>query len=351
MTKTQEVREEQVNFLKNHLDPSLQEEKLLDFKEGYDNSNYNNDWTRYEDWKKNREANEKVKKRKWEAHVSFHEQLDDELVDKTGLDFGKNNNSLVFPDGNSDEELTSTLKKDTLGYDGLAFLFNDSNEDAIIGKIDENTLEEETRLLLKSDKTYSMHSENIKTIFLRPKNPVYWEVIDLTKENLHEYNKLKKMIYSNYHRILRIGEIKPAKIDFFQAIKMPKIRARKKIRKDTLWNTPKNFQDYFDSNCENLENNNENKDLKNFDLNIQLFITIQEEQYAFLLKMMTTFLLFHGTLASDYIEHFWLRLYKLAITGASDKEIKFALKWTTEERFILLDAVLEHLPNALPWSE
>ncbi|CAG8715695.1 18739_t:CDS:2, partial [Gigaspora margarita] len=65
MTKTQEVREEQVNFLKNHPDPS---------------------------------------------HVSFHEQLDDELVgeesSKTGLGFGKIDDSLVFPDGDSDEELT-----------------------------------------------------------------------------------------------------------------------------------------------------------------------------------------------------------------------------------------------------
>ncbi|CAG8805586.1 18314_t:CDS:1, partial [Gigaspora margarita] len=50
-------------------------------------------------------------------------------------------------------------------------------------------------------------------------------------------------------------------------------------------------------------------------------------------------------------ESLMLRLYKLAITGASDEEIKSALKWTIEERFILLDAILEHLPNALPWSE
>ncbi|RIB00610.1 hypothetical protein C2G38_2150799 [Gigaspora rosea] len=82
----------------------------------------------------------------------FHGQLDDELVgeesSKTGLGFDKND---VFLDSDSDEELTSTLEKDTLGYDGLVFLFNDSNEDAIIGKIDENTLEEETRLPLASD--------------------------------------------------------------------------------------------------------------------------------------------------------------------------------------------------------
>jgi len=50
-------------------------------------------------------------------------------------------------DNNSDgEELANTL-----GYDGLAFLFNDSNEDAIMGKIDENTLEEESKLPLASD--------------------------------------------------------------------------------------------------------------------------------------------------------------------------------------------------------
>ncbi|GBB83939.1 hypothetical protein RclHR1_01060003 [Rhizophagus clarus] len=36
----------------------------------------------------------------------------------------------------------------------------------------------------------------------------------------------------------------------------------------------------------------------------------------------------------------------------SDKDTtKSRLRWTIEEKFILLEAVLEHLPDSLPWSE
>ncbi|CAG8602570.1 6826_t:CDS:2, partial [Paraglomus occultum] len=110
MTRTQEVREEQTNFLKKHenprpsnffiefkyrrkstgqhdykqqLDKALQDdpnsEKLLDLRRKY-NDDYKNDWARYEDWKKNKKVNETVKKRKRNAHATFHAQLDDDLV-------------------------------------------------------------------------------------------------------------------------------------------------------------------------------------------------------------------------------------------------------------------------------
>ncbi|CAG8624238.1 2439_t:CDS:2, partial [Paraglomus occultum] len=60
-------------------------------------------------------------------------------------------------DNNSDgEELANTL-----GYDGLAFLFNDSNEDAIMEKIDENTLEEESKLPLASDNKFEIAFEGV----------------------------------------------------------------------------------------------------------------------------------------------------------------------------------------------
>ncbi|CAG8636314.1 17893_t:CDS:2 [Racocetra fulgida] len=50
-------------------------------------------------------------------------------------------------------------------------------------------------------------------------------------------------------------------------------------------------------------------------------------------------------------EKIW-QIVHCPIKPASDKkEIKSTLKWTIEERFILLEAVLEHLPNTLPWSE
>ncbi|CAG8554569.1 17408_t:CDS:2, partial [Cetraspora pellucida] len=68
-----------------------------------------------------------------------------------------------FNQVNSDDESTeetitckNNLKRKLVddelpGYDGLVFLFNDSNEDKIIEKIDENTLEEERKLPLASD--------------------------------------------------------------------------------------------------------------------------------------------------------------------------------------------------------
>ncbi|CAG8654636.1 10590_t:CDS:2 [Ambispora gerdemannii] len=64
---------------------------------------------------------------------------------------GQKQSKSISIDSDSDEELTDTLEQDTLGYDGLALLFNDSNEDVIMGKIDENTLEEENKLPLASD--------------------------------------------------------------------------------------------------------------------------------------------------------------------------------------------------------
>ncbi|RIB09583.1 hypothetical protein C2G38_2146486 [Gigaspora rosea] len=54
------------------------------------------------------------------------------------------------------------------GYDGLVFLFNDSNEYKITERIDENTLEEERKLPL-----------------VVITNPAYWGVLDLTRESLY----------------------------------------------------------------------------------------------------------------------------------------------------------------------
>ncbi|CAG8611469.1 1239_t:CDS:2, partial [Scutellospora calospora] len=68
-----------------------------------------------------------------------------------------------FNQVNSDDESTeeTTTHKNNLkrklvndklpDYDRLVFLFNDSNEDKIIEKIDENTLKEERKLLLAND--------------------------------------------------------------------------------------------------------------------------------------------------------------------------------------------------------
>ncbi|CAG8617319.1 4012_t:CDS:2, partial [Cetraspora pellucida] len=336
MTRLQEVREEQVNFLKNNPDPcplnffivfkyrrrlsayndyllrlnkALQEdptsEKLLDLKRSYDNSNYKKDWTQYKDWKKNREANV--------PHVSFHEQLDDELVgeesSKTGRDFDNNDDSLVFRDSDSDEELTSTLEKDTLGYDGLAFLFNDLNEVAIMGKIDENTLEEESKLPLASDNKDSSTfiCEDVLNAFRRYQNkisksrkvftPAYWGVLDLTRESLYE---CKEITENNLQQLSQ---------DFANHVKWKCEPA------------PINIQNYFDSRCEKLDNSDENK---YFDTNIQ-FLKINMHSFQGMLteeqlKMTSSFPLFNGIFTSNRIKHSWGEIHSLSNSDARNEK-------------------------------
>ncbi|CAG8765082.1 4949_t:CDS:2, partial [Dentiscutata heterogama] len=111
--RTHEVREEQKRFLKNskdsrpvnffkkfkyrskksgyldyglRLSESLQDnptsEKLLNLKKKWDANEYMDDWDWYEDEKSNRKADRKVKKRKRQAHIAFHENLDERLDGK-----------------------------------------------------------------------------------------------------------------------------------------------------------------------------------------------------------------------------------------------------------------------------
>ncbi|CAG8698143.1 9576_t:CDS:2, partial [Dentiscutata heterogama] len=130
--------------------------------------------------------------------------------------------------------------------------------------------------------------------------PAYWGVIDLTKESLHGCNELTE------------NDLQQLSQDFADHVKWKCELA------------PKNFQDYFDSNCENLENNNENKDLKHFDLNIQFLKSnmrffqkaLTEEQ----LKMTSAFPLFHGTLTSDHIEHSWGEIQVISSSDARNEK-------------------------------
>ncbi|RIA90668.1 hypothetical protein C1645_769362 [Glomus cerebriforme] len=108
--RTNEVRKEQKDFLKNSEDPrpanffmkfkyrskklgiqdyglrlseTLQDvpesEKLLKLKRRWEADDYGEDWNYYEDEKEKRKADRKVKKRKCKAHVAFHDDLDERL--------------------------------------------------------------------------------------------------------------------------------------------------------------------------------------------------------------------------------------------------------------------------------
>ncbi|CAG8626412.1 15465_t:CDS:2 [Acaulospora morrowiae] len=108
------------------------------------------------------QAGERIKKDK-----EVEEDEEDELND-----FNQVHSDDEFTEENKacKNNLKRKLGDDELpGYDGLVFLFNDSNEDKIIEKIDENTLEEDRKL---------------------PLDPAYWGVLDLARESLYGYKEI-----------------------------------------------------------------------------------------------------------------------------------------------------------------
>ncbi|CAG8589392.1 10615_t:CDS:10 [Ambispora leptoticha] len=91
--------------------------KLLNLRRKWDNDEYKDDWACYKDSLEDRKANRKVKKRKREAHISFHEQLDDGLDSKsrqTGNTTSDNDRELV---NNDDTSFTQTETTTTDNYD------------------------------------------------------------------------------------------------------------------------------------------------------------------------------------------------------------------------------------------
>ncbi|CAG8741846.1 1791_t:CDS:2, partial [Racocetra persica] len=169
------------------------------------------------------------------------------------------------------------------GYDRLIFLFNDSNEDKIIEKIDENILEEERKLPLASN-----NKDSSKFIF---------------DEMLNAFQT-----YQN---------------------KIPK--ARRQLSQDFAnhikWKyelVSKDIQDYFDSSCEILGNSDENKDLKHFDSNVQFLKNnihfFQEMLMEEHLKMTSSYPLFHGTFTSDRIKHSWGEIHVLSSSDTRNEK-------------------------------
>ncbi|CAG8529915.1 11542_t:CDS:2 [Paraglomus brasilianum] len=146
MTHSKTRRKEQRSYLLNHADPrplnffsrfkyrsssnahhsyglrlnqALQEapdsKKLLNLRRKWDNDEYRDDWACYKDSLEDRKANRKVKKRKREAHISFHEQLDDGLDGKsrqTGNTTSDNDRELVNNDDTSFVTQTESTSND-----------------------------------------------------------------------------------------------------------------------------------------------------------------------------------------------------------------------------------------------
>ncbi|CAG8660218.1 11073_t:CDS:2, partial [Acaulospora morrowiae] len=211
----------------------------------------------------------------------------------------------ITTDNNSDgEELANTL-----GYDGLAFLFNDSNEDAIMGKIDENTLEEESKLPLASDNKDSSKfiREDVLNAFRKYQNkipktrkvftPAYWGVLDLTRESLYECKEISE------------NDLQQLSQDFANHVKWECEPA------------PINIQNYFDSHCEKLDNSDENE---YFDTNVQ-FLKINMHSFQGMLteeqlKMTSSFPLFNGIFTSNRMKHAWGEIHSLSNSDARNEK-------------------------------
>ncbi|CAG8602131.1 13281_t:CDS:10 [Acaulospora morrowiae] len=234
---------------------------------------------------------------KIEMAKSYMKQTDEILNSKLGMqneeyeedsyvedDAMPKNSNLVYSDDEFTEEsptyeknLKRKLEDDDLpGYDGLIILFNDSNEDKIMEKIDENTLEEERKLPLASDNK-------------DPSTSICDEVLKVTENDLQQLSQ-----------------------DFADHIKW----------KCEL--TSKDIQDYFDGNCVKLDNSDENKDLKHFDSNVQFLKNnmhfFQEMLTEEHLKMISSYPLFHGTFMSNRIKHSWGEIHALSNSDARNEK-------------------------------
>ncbi|CAG8654601.1 3502_t:CDS:10 [Funneliformis caledonium] len=160
------------------------------------------------------------------------------------------------------------LEDDQSDYcEGLKHLFDESNEDAIIENINEKTLEDEDKLppacgnkdppkiradVLDAFRTYQKKIPKIRRVFI----PAYWGVLDLTK-----------------------WKCEPA---------------------------PRSFQKYFDRNCDYVDSNHKDQDIKKFDTYVQ-FMKVNMHSFQGMLteeqlKMTTSFPLIYGTFTSNNIK-------------------------------------------------
>ncbi|CAG8719263.1 8954_t:CDS:10, partial [Funneliformis caledonium] len=110
---------------KLRLDEALQDDpyskKLSSLKRKLEAYEYREDWESYEDERRNRKADKKVKKTKLEAHINFHGQLDKRLTKKSQTD-GNQTNNISVPQST---EFTDIIHK--TGEDQAQVRFNNDN--------------------------------------------------------------------------------------------------------------------------------------------------------------------------------------------------------------------------------
>ncbi|CAH1768215.1 2375_t:CDS:10 [Entrophospora sp. SA101] len=198
------------------------------------------------------------------------------------------------PQENGKSACKDNLKRkrddDELDYEGLSLLFDESNEDALVERIDEKVLEQENILpqtsgnSVSKDQLKNMDAGIIEAFHKYQKTipktrkiftPAYWGVLDLTGESLYDCKQLTE------EDIMRLSQ------DFANKIS---------------WKTTppeENIREYFDSNCE-----------KKFD-----GMMTEEE-----LKMSTAFPLFRGIFTSDRIKNAWGEIQALPTNYARNEK-------------------------------
>ncbi|CAG8696534.1 15120_t:CDS:2, partial [Acaulospora colombiana] len=195
-------------------------------------------------------------------------------------------------------------------YEGLALLFDESNEEALMESIDEKTLAEEDKLPLMGEEGRSQYMrEDVVEAFRKyqsriPKTrqaytPAYWGVFDLTKESLYGCKEFTE------------DDLQQLSQDFADHIKWkPEF-------------VTKNVGDYFDSNCEKVDNDQE---LRKFDRHIQ-FMKVNMNSFQQMLpeeqlKMTSSFPLFHGVFNSSL----WGETQALSTNDARNEKVNPFIK-------------------------
>ncbi|RIB08012.1 hypothetical protein C2G38_2212751 [Gigaspora rosea] len=195
----------------------------------------------------------------------------------------QSNNMFQYPEKINEEEF----------LENVGLLFNDSNEESIIRKVDECSLLDEIRLPsvnINNKTSEEFLDTNIIEAFDKyqkkiPKTrkaltPAYWEILDLTEESL---------INSGINDM----DIEKLSQDFSNKIRWDRVT------------TPKEIQEYFDGN----DNVNNIDAIKKLDRNIQFMIDkmprLRETCTKEELIMSTTFPLFSGIFNSPNINNSW----------------------------------------------
>ncbi|CAI2177722.1 13174_t:CDS:10 [Funneliformis geosporum] len=192
--------------------------------------------------------------------------------------------------------------------EGLTLLFDETNEEALMESIDEKTLNIEDKLpLTREDSQSQCMCDDMVEAFQKyqgkiPKTrraftPAYWGVLDLTKESLYGCKEFTD------------DDLKQLSQDFANHIK---------------WKcepVKKNVQDYFDSNCEEV---NSDEKLRKLDRHIQ-FMKINMNSFQGMLpeeqlKMTSSFPLFHGVFNSSHIKDIWGETQALSTNDARNEK-------------------------------